>query len=527
MGIYFNPENSSFRQAIRSKVYVDKTMLLKELNEALFTEGKCIALSHARRFGKSQAAGMIDAYYSKGSDSRQIFEKFKISHVEGWDENLNKYNVIHLDISSVADFHKEDLVDETIRRIYREMAAEYPDVDYSQAINVVIADICRLSGQPFVIIIDEWDYVIRNHADRQDLVHRYLQFLHSIFKSEESKAFLALAYITGILPIKKINDESALNNFREYTMVSSKRLTEFFGFTEKEVETLCNEYGMDFESVKQWYDGYVIDGQHMYNPNSVYRAITEQSIEAYWKNTSSFETINDLITLNFEGLKDSILAILKGEHILVDVRRFKNDLTTISSKDDAITALIHLGYLAYDSDFAEAYMPNYEVAEAFQLAIETGQWTEIAKTLSNCDKLLNATIRQQADKVAEWIELAHETYTSILKYNDENTLACAITMAYFTAPAYYNVVREMPAGKGFADIVLIPRACAERRPAIIIELKYDKSADTAIQQIKEKRYAGCLKDYDKEILLVGISYDKDGNTSKKHHCIIERINLCK
>ena len=521
MGTYFNPQNGSFKQAVRSKIYVDKTMLISELNEINGTESKCIALSHARRFGKSQAAGMIDAYYSKGSDSRELFSPFKIAMEDGWDEHLNKYNVIHLDIASFANQYKENIVDMLWSVLYREIKEEVPEViEQDNPVAAVLSDVFRKTGDPFVIIIDEWDCVVRNHADRQDLVHRYLQFLHSMFKSEESKSFLALAYITGILPLKKIKDESALNNFSEFTMTNSRRLTEYFGFTEAEVQQLCQQYNMDFETVKAWYNGYLINGRHMYNPNSVYQAMINGEIESYWRGTSSFETINDLITLNYDGLKDDIMTIVEGGHVSVDVSTFKNDLTEINSKDAAMTALIHLGYLGYDADYGEAYMPNYEVKEAYRLALGNSNWTEVARTISNCERLLNATIRTDADKVAEWLELAHETYTSILKYNDENSLSCTITMAYFTAPAYYSVIRELPSGKGFADIALIPRANAGKRPAMIIELKYDKSADTAIRQIKEKRYTGALQGYDKEILLVAVSYDKE---TKHHECVIESL----
>ena len=345
-----------------------------------------------------------------------------------------------------------------------------------------------------------------------------MQFLHDIFKSEEAKDFLALGYITGILPIKKIEDESALNNFREYTMLSSKQLTPYFGFTEDEVKALCRQYGMEFESVKAWYNGYLIDGRHMYNPNSVYQSMLDSSLESYWKNTSAFSTINKYITLNFDGLKEDVLTILAGGRVEVNTKSFKNDLKEIHSKDDALTALIHLGYLAYDEEFGEAYLPNYEVATAYDAALSTGSWDEIAKSIDKCNSLMNATIRRQADKVAELVELAHETYTSVLKYNDENSLSCVLTMAYFTAPAYYNIVREFPAGKGYADMVLIPRRDSGNKPAIVIELKWNKDADAAIRQIKEKRYAGELSGYTDKILLVGITYDKE---TKHHECVIE------
>ena len=263
----------------------------------------------------------------------------------------------------------------------------------------------RKSGKPFVIIIDEWDCVVRNHADRPELVHEYLQFLHSLFKSEESKRFLALGYITGILPVKKIKDESALNNFAEYTMINSKPLTKYFGFTEEEVKALCEQYDMDFESVKEWYNGYLIDGIHMYNPNSVYQCIYRDELDSYWKNTSAFDTINTFITMNYEGLKDDIMEMLSGGKIYVNVNTFRNDFTTISSKDEAMTALIHLGYLGYDADNCEAYIPNFEVSLAYQAALATGDWKEIAESISKCQELLNMTIRGNEERVAELIEV--------------------------------------------------------------------------------------------------------------------------
>ena len=426
-------------------------------------------------------------------------------------------------------------------------------LNYTKDLFLLIKDIYDMDNIPFVIIIDEWDCVIRNSGN-ETLVHKYLQFLHSLFKSEESKAFLALAYITGILPIKKIRDEAALNNFDEYTMLKSKPITKYFGFTEEEVKKLCEKYDMDFDTTKTWYNGYLIDGIHMYNPNSVSFAMKKQDFDSYlsralsevshelsashtdalnevvhefsascWKNTSSFESINTFITMNYEGLKDGVLSMLSGGKVRLNVNTFQNDLSTVASKDDALTALIHLGYLGYDADRKSAYIPNYEVAAAFELALQTGSWKEVARSISKCDELLDATIDGEADRVAELIELAHEAYTSILKYNDENSLSCVLTMAYFTAPAYYNIVREFPAVKGFADLVFLPRANAGTRPAMVVELKYNQSADSAIRQIKERRYQGALSRYQDRILLVGVNYDADGEEKKKHTCVIEEV----
>ncbi len=521
MGIYFNPTNESFTKDRNYEIYVDKTELIAYLNKMLGTPGNCLSVSHARRFGKSHAAGMIDAYYSLGCDSSKLFENTKISSHSDYKKYMNQYNVIHLDISSFWDDFKDNLVEKIKEYIIDDLKKSFNDeIDYSKKFSVILMSVYQKTNIPFIIIIDEWDCVIRNSNDKE-LVHNYLRFLHSLFKSEESKAFLALGYITGILPIKKIKDESALNNFREYTMLKSKPITKYYGFTEEEVKELCEKYDMDFDSVKAWYNGYLIDGVHMYNPNSVTQAMMDHDCDSYWRNTSSFSSINTFITMNYAGLKDDIMTMLAGGKVRVNPYTFQNDFSTIASKDDALTALIHLGYLGYDADRKSAYVPNYEVATAFELALQTGEWSEIAKAISTCDELLFETIDGNAQRVAELIEQAHDTYTSVLKYNDENSLSCVLTMAYFTAPGYYNIVREMPAGKGFADFAFIPRANAGFRPAMIVELKYNQSAETAINQIKEKNYHGALSGYRDKLLLVGINYNADGSDKKHHTCVIE------
>ena len=521
MGTYFNPGNESFTKDTNNRIYIDKTGLLEFMNSRIGSSENCLAISHARRFGKSQAAGMLDAYYSRGCDSKALFAGRKISESTDFVTYLNQYNVIHLDMSSIAEHCTRGLIEEILFRLKKDFREAFGDkIDLDQEIELILGDIYKVTGISLIIVIDEWDCVIRNQSDDPESVHKYLQFLHSLFKSEEAKRFLALGYITGILPVKKIKDESALNNFIEYTMVESDELTPFFGFTEDEVRSLCLQYGMEFESIRSWYDGYTISGMSMYNPNSVCLAMNKKRLDSFWKNTSAFETINDYIMLNYDGLKDAVLTMLSGGKASVDVNSFQNDLSVIDSKDDALTALIHLGYLAYDAGTKKAYIPNYEVSAAFEQAIKKGKWKELAEILSQCDEMLEATLAMNVEKVAEVLEQSHDMHTSILKYNDENALACAITMAYFTARAYYDIVREMPAGKGFADITFLPRKEAGTKPALIVELKWDQDAETAIRQIKEKNYTGVLADYEEEILLVGVNYDR---RSKKHTCLIERF----
>ena len=415
MGVYFNPSNESFTKDRNYKIYIDKTGLLEYLNESIATPKNCIALSHARRFGKSHAAGMIDAYYSLGCDSTKLFEDTEIAKSSDFKKYMNKYNVIHLDISSFWDFYKDNIVEKIVEYIYKDLKKSFGDeLDYQDNISYVLMEIYQRTNVPFVIIIDEWDCVIRNSNDKE-LVHKYLQFLHSLFKSEESKSFLALAYITGILPIKKIKDESALNNFREFTMLKSKPITEFYGFTEEEVKGLCEKYDMDFDVTKAWYNGYLIDGIHMYNPNSVVQSMENQDYDSYWKNTSSFASINTFITMNYAGLKDDVMTMLAGGKVMVDPRSFQNDFSEIHSKDDALTALIHLGYLGYDKEMLSAYIPNYEVAEAFQMALKTGEWSEISRAISRCAELLMATINKNMesmpfDEALRIMEVTNEEY---------------------------------------------------------------------------------------------------------------------
>lgn len=422
MGLYFNPGNMGYRSDISGEIYIDKSGLIECTNRVLGTPAKCIALSHARRFGKSQAAGMLKAYYSKGCNSRDIFEKFEIASTGNWDRYLNKFNVIHLDMSTFAGNYRENLVEKIIAELCEEFAEEYPNINYDKNFTSVISKVHKQSEAQFVIIIDEWDCVIRNQSDRQDLVHKYMQFLHDLFKSEESKSFLALGYITGILPIKKIHDESALNNFREFTMVDSGKLAKYYGFTEDDVKTLCEKFNMNFDSVHKWYNGYLINGMHIYNPNSVYQCMLDEQFKSYWKNTSAYSTINDFITMNFDGLKDDVLKMMAGESVPVKVGTFQNDLSIIRNKDEALTALIHLGYLGYDADVEEAYIPNYEVETAFEAALEEGHWNEVAESLNVSRRALNAIIRGNAEDLAKYIDKAHEAYTSNKNYNNENSL---------------------------------------------------------------------------------------------------------
>ena len=366
-----------------------------------------------------------------------------------------------------------------------------------------------------MFIIDEWDCIFRKHINDTDAQTKYLDFLRNLLKNQ---SYIALAYMTGILPIKKYGEHSAINMFTEISMTNARNLAEFTGFTESEVHELCERYNMPFDETKRWYDGYNLKGMSIYNPRSVVMSMTGHDYDSYWTSTETYEALKIYIEMNFEGLKDKIKELIAGEKIEINPAKFQNDMTTFYSADDILTLLVHLGYLTFDFYTKKVWIPNSEVAQEFINSIEDGGWEEVMRSVRASDELLKATLACDEEKVAELIEQSHQDNTSILKYNDENALSCVLSLAYYSARKSYIIERELPAGKGFADLVFKPRS-NNSNPAMIVELKYDGSAESAIEQIKEKQYTDCLKDYSGEVLLVGINYDKE---SKKHSCKIEK-----
>ena len=520
MGIYLNPGNTDFQRAINSEIYVDKSQLIEYTNKKLFTEQQFICVSRPRRFGKSMAANMLKAYYSRGCDSREMFSNLNISKADTFEKHLNKYNVIHINMVNFVNQGDDigESLDYLSRRILHELKKEYSDVDCFDWTDIisVLGEIFDVKKVPFIFIIDEWDCVFRVHKNNMDSQTKYLNFLRNLLKDQ---SYVALAYMTGILPIKKYGEHSAINVFYEYSMIDAEPISEFTGFTGEEVKLLCEKYDKPFEEMKRWYDGYNLNGISIYNPKSVVESILRGQFNNYWTSTETYEALKVYIEMNFDGLKDTIIELLAGQKAVIDTTTFSNDMVTFETKDDILTLLVHLGYLTYDFYTKEVSIPNYEISEQFASTIKVMGWSEVANSLKLSDELLKSTLNCDAEKVAELIDKAHSENTSILKYNDENSLSCVISLAYYSARKIYTIERELPAGKGYADLIFQPRK-NNSNPAIIVELKYDKTVVGAIQQIKEKQYSDCLKDYSGEILLVGINYNKD---TKKHDCMIEKV----
>lgn len=523
MGRYLNPGNALFGKALNSQIYIDKSGLISYTNKVINSEQQYICVSRPRRFGKSMAANMLASYYGRGIDSKGQFEHLKIGKDHSFEEHLNKYNVIFLNmqefLSKTHDIEK--MIQHIEKSLLKELKKAYLDVDYLDENDLadVLYGIYEVSRIPFVFIIDEWDCIFREKKDDVQVQKIYLDFLRNLLKD---KAYVGLAYMTGILPIKKYGSHSALNMFDEFSMTNPKQLAEFVGFTEEEVKNLCLKYHMDFEETRRWYDGYRFQNtDHVYSPRSVVSAMLSRCFDNYWNQTETFEALREYISMNFDGLKDTVIELLAGNYKKVDTSSFSNDMTNFSSADDVLTLLIHLGYLGYNYSTEEVFIPNSEIAAVFVTAIKNVGWQEVMNSVKKSDNLLKDTWNKNAQAVAKGIEEAHFE-TSILKYNDENSLACVISLAFYSARAYYTEIREMPSGHGFADIVYLPRKMHQDKPAIIVELKWDKSAEGAIEQIKNKKYVKALENYQGRILLVGVNYSKD---SKEHQCIIEEVSF--
>lgn len=437
MGRFVNPDSSAFQVALNSRIYVDKTGLIEYTNSVLDTTNAYICNSRPRRFGKSYAANMLAAYYSKGTDSEQMFSGLRISKDADFKKHLNKYDVIHIDIQwFLANCDDADKVVSFITKsVLDELRGIYPDALPQEVVTLpdALSRVKERTGQKFVVIIDEWDVIIRDGAIIENIQDEYLNFLRGMFKGIEPTKYIQLAYLTGILPIKKERAQSAVNNLDEFTMLQADELAPYIGFTENEVKGLCEKYNRDFDKVKKWYDGYLLDGYQVYNPKAVVSVMTKGRFRSYWSETGSYEVVVPLICMNYDGLRNSIIEMLSGSEVKVDTATFKNDPAKIQNRDDVITYLIHLGYLGYNEDSESAFVPNEEIRQELITAVRSSNWDELIAFQQESRKLLTATLSMDEKQVDAEIDKFHSQYASMIQYNDENSLSSIITIAYLGA----------------------------------------------------------------------------------------------
>lgn len=520
MGMYLNPSNSGFERILKT-YYVDKTGMIDIINKRIDTTESLICVTRPRRFGKSYAAQMLCAYYDHTCNSHRLFDDKEIGSSEYYKDHINKYNVIYLDMSNLLGKVQPDaLISFIEEEVSSELISEYSDVKEGSTFDQTLINAVE-SGQPkFIMIIDEWDAPIR---ETPQITAEYLRFLRMLFKSSNttSKIFAA-AYMTGILPIKKDKSQSAISDFDEFTVLEPGEFSVYTGFTEKEVIKLCGDFDISFDEIKKWYDGYCFsDIQSVYNPYSVMRAMRKRAFRSYWQHTSAAENLETLININKDGLQEDILKLIAGEQITVNTNRFKNDFVSFSSKDDVLTLLIHLGYLVYDPDTRRVRIPNEEVRFEFDELLQNARYTRLANLITASEKLLQDTLNGNETAVSESIARVRETNYAPMYYNNEQALRYVIKFAYIVCIDYYLKVEELPTGKGIADVVFIPKRDTAL-PAMIVELKWNEIAESAIEQIKNKKYPSLLEDYVREMVLVGVNYNEK---TKEHSCRIERIEL--
>lgn len=557
MGTYLNPGKAAFEEAVNSEIFVDKTEMIAFLNSVVKTKQKYVSVSRPRRFGKTMAADMICAYYGREAGSRELFEGRKLAlrgavragdKETAWDEYLGKFDVIRIVMTRL--FKKDITVGEALEKmqwlIIRDLKKAYPDIELFSDKDLIqaIEDIYSANGRQVVFVIDEWDAVFRECANDKEGQTEYLEFLRNLLKDN---SHIALAYMTGILPIKKYGKHSALNMFDEYSMLAPMQLASYTGFTEEEVRDLCLRYGRDFQKIKDWYDGYVVsdiippDPGHLlfretgavpvarkyslYSPLSVVKAVRTGLIMNYWNKTETYEALAEYIRRDYDGLKDAVALLMDGGRLKIDTSTYQNDMTTFSGRDDILSLLVHLGYLGYDSEEGEVFIPNREILDEFKTSTKTAEWAEPFKAYELSRELLRATWDGDAEKAADILETAHDRAGN-KTYNDETALSYAIQYAYYAAQKYYTTVLELDTGKGYADIVYLPSPAYPEKPALLIELKYNRDADTAMSQIRRRQYPERLEHYKGNLLLVAINYDGDAKNSspdfKHHSCLIEK-----
>ncbi len=517
--MFINNGLRQFESALNSD-FVDKSGVLEFLNKAIDTEKRFMCVSRPRRFGKSIIASMIQCYYDRSVDSRPYFDNLEIAKSPSYLNFINKYPVISIDLNSFASHPIENITETIQKKIIAELKKVYPFLEENANLHDALAEINSNNGDRFVFLIDEWDRLIRDVDKKtQD---DYLNMLRSLFKAKDAKDIFALVYMTGILPIIKVETQSALNNFKEYSVVDPRWTAPYYGFTKEEVKVLCDKFEMDFERTKQAYDSYIFgSARSMFNPNSVMENAEAKTYASFWSKTASFALVNRYIQIDADNVKQRILRMINGESISVDITNFRNDIKNVETYDDVLTLLIHLGYLSFDPENGTARIPNTEVLTEFKNIVRFANWGNISDAVAKSSQLVRDTIDMNSSAVAKAFDEYHFEATSILSFNDENSMACVIRYAYFSAVVDYTVIRELPAGKGFADMVFIPRRMSNR-PAILVEFKYDKSADSAINQIHNKNYAGALKGLSERVILVGINYNKKDS---KHEVVMEEVEM--
>ena len=520
MAIYLNTDIAleNYKELIKSDYFVDKTKMLERLNTLISTPRKYICITKPRRFGKSSIINMLGAYYTKGYNSKDIFDKLNIGKSKSYMENLNKYNVINISLNnlSMEGNSYEDYINGIRKSIIEDIKEIFPEVNTKD--RYFISDIFNATKEKFIFIIDEWDYIFSHDLFKENQKD-FLEFLRDLLKD---KPYVALCYMTGVLPIKKYSEGSALNMFKEYTMLNDYVYSDYFGFTESEVKDLCKKNKqMSFKEITEWYNGYQdCFGRALYNPRSVVCALEDNYCTSYWTNTGRMDEVLFYLKYNIAEVRDDVIEMVAGNtvNIFID-EEFRAGQEAPRTKEEIYSAMIVYGFLSYYDGTIK--IPNKELMKEFEKALKDESFGEVMTIVKNSSNMLKATLNKDTKTMEKIINDIHNSEIPILQYNDENSLSCVVTLAYLSARNEYKIEREEKSGKGYADFMFHPRK--KNGTAIILELKKDDTAEKAINQIKEKDYSMKFikENAERKILAVGICYN---SKTKEHECKIEELN---
>lgn len=534
MGFFLNSMKSYtiYKSETLKPYFVDKTMILQELCPLAEQGNNHICITRPRRFGKTVMANMLGAFFTKGLDSRELFDNLEISRTVCHEKHINKHNVIYIDFSKCDDeCNNYKSYISNIKELLREdLHTAYPDCEYRENGNVS-EDLLRIhmkTKEKFIFILDEWDAVFHMPFVEETDKEAYILFLKGLLKDQP---YVSLTYMTGILPIAKYSSGSELNMFLEYSMVSQERFSDYFGFTEREVEKLYKKYSeitdttnITKDGLKEWYDGYhTASGERIYNPRSVVAALSNNRLANYWTSSGPYDEIFYYIKKNIADVCEDLALMLSGEAISAKVQEYAATSMNLQTKDEIFSAMVVYGFLSYED--GKVYIPNKELMDRFaDMVCKESSLGYVNRLAKESERMLNATLVGDTKTMEEILEYAHHTESPLFVYNNEAELSAVVNLVYLSARDKYAVCREDKAGIGYVDFIFYPKF-DRNADCIILELKVDKTPEEAISQIKEKKYALAFKgkigetaQYTGRILAVGIGYFKD---TKEHRCKIE------
>lgn len=518
MALCLNTESSLilYTELVNSEYFVDKSAMIEAINKRIRTNTKYVCITKPRRFGKTSILNMLGAYYGKAYDAREVFDKLNISKNGTYKTHLNQYNVISLSLNDLPDDGStyEDYINLIKESITDDIKEAYPELREKKFHR--ISDLLTATKEQFIFIIDEWDYLF-SHELFIEHHSAFLEFLRNLLKD---RPYVALTYMTGVLPIKKYSMGSALNMFREYTMLKDPFFEKYFGFTESEVEALCKKQtALTMDEIRDWYNGYQTrNGERLYNPRSVVCAFEDAACQSYWTRTGKMDEVLFFLKYNIREVRDDVVKMVNDITVIMEINEeYAAGQKSPKNKEEIFSAMIIYGLLSYYD--GNIRIPNKELMLEFQKALKDDDFGYVAELVRNSNEILNATLDKKGDVVASYLHNIHNSELPILKYNDENSLSCVVTLAYLSARDMYRVEREEKSGKGFADFIFHPRR--KKYPGIILELKADDTPEAAIVQIRNKEYCEKLRgEHVEHILAVGLSYDI---SKKEHQCVIEDL----